>query len=170
MQRPFFMDILPDAEDASRMHYIKREGKRTMSYVWPMVLLVVSNTVYQLCAKSVPEGLNPFASLIITYLIGAVASAALYFALGSEGNLLKECGKLNWAPFVLGIVIVGLEAGWIYAYKAGWQVSTGFIVQSAFLAITLLAVGCFLFHEALTWNKIVGTAICLVGLLFINLK
>ncbi len=32
---------------------------------------------------------------------------------------------------MLGIVIVGLETGWIYAYKAGWQVSTGFIVQSA---------------------------------------
>ena len=35
-----------------------------MSYIWPMVLLVVSNTVYQLCAKSVPKGINPFASLI----------------------------------------------------------------------------------------------------------
>ena len=126
-----------------------------MSYIWPMVLLVVSNTVYQLCAKSVPKGINPFASLIVTY---------------SDGNLLKEYGKLNWAPFVLGIVIVGLEAGWIYAYKAGWQVSTGFIVQSAFLAMSLLLVGYFIFREALTWNKVVGVAICLVGLIFINLK
>ena len=134
-----------------------------------MVLLVVSNTVYQLCAKSVPKGINPinpFASLIVTYLIGAAASLVLYFVLGSDGNLLKEYGKLNWAPFVLGIVIVGLEAGWIYAYKAGWQVSTGFIVQSAFLAMSLLLVGYFIFREALTWNKVVGVAICLVGLIF----
>ena len=85
-------------------------------------------------------------------------------------NLLKEYGKLNWAPVVLGIVIVGLEAGWIYAYKAGWQVSTGFIVQSAFLAMTLLLVGFFLYRESLTWNKLVGTAICLIGLIFINLN
>ena len=48
-----------------------------MSYIWPMVLLVVSNTVYQLCAKSVPKGINPFASLIVTYLIGAAASLVL---------------------------------------------------------------------------------------------
>ena len=143
---------------------------KSMSYIWPMVLLVVSNTVYQLCAKSVPKGINPFASLIVTYLIGAAASLVLYFVLGSDGNLLKEYGKLNWAPFVLGIVIVGLEAGWIYAYKAGWQVSTGFIVQSAFLAMSLLLVGYFIFREALTWNKVVGVAICLVGLIFINLK
>ena len=141
-----------------------------MSYIWPMLLLIASNTVYQICAKSVPKEINPFASLIVTYLMGAVASAVLYFLLGSDGNLLKEYGKLNWAPVVLGIVIVGLEAGWIYAYKAGWQVSTGFIVQSAFLAMTLLLVGFFLYRESLTWNKLVGTAICLIGLIFINLN
>ena len=140
------------------------------SYIWPIALVVLSNTVYQICAKSVPEKMNPFASLTVTYLVGALASAILYFALGTGGNLLKEYGKLNWAPFVLGVVIVGLEAGWIYAYQAGWQVSTGFIVQSAFLAAALLLVGYFLYHEALTWNKLVGVTICLIGLVFINLK
>ena len=137
-------------------------------YIWPIALLVVSNTMYQICAKSVPEDMNPLASLIITYLIGAVASTVLYFVLGSDGSLAKEFGKVNWAPFVLGFVIVGLEVGWIYAYKAGWQISMGFIVQSSFLAITLLLVGYFLYHEALTWNKLVGIAICLIGLIFIN--
>ena len=140
------------------------------SYIWPIALVVLSNVVYQICAKSAPEGMNPFASLTVTYLVGAAASAVLFFVLGAEGNLVREYGKLNWAPFLLGIVIVGLEAGWIYAYKAGWQVSTGFIVQSAFLAAALLLVGYFLYHEALTWNKLLGVAICLIGLVFINLK
>ena len=94
----------------------------------------------------------------------------VWFYIGSAGNLIREYGKLNWAPFVLGIVIVGLEVGWIYAYKAGWQVSTGFIVQSAFLAAALLLVGYVLYHESLSWNKIVGVMICLIGLGFINYK
>ena len=139
------------------------------SYVWPIALVVAANTVYQICAKSVPEEINPFASLIVTYLVGAAASAILYFVLGG-GNLIREYGKLNWAPIVLGIVIIGLEAGWIYAYKAGWQVSTGFIVQSAFLAGVLLLVGYFLYHEALTWNKLLGVLLCLIGLVFINYR
>ena len=138
------------------------------SYIWPIALVIGSNIIYQICAKSVPEGMNPFASLTVTYLVGAALSAVLFFVLGGGGSLLKEYGKLNWAPFVLGLVIVGLEVGWIYAYKAGWPVSTGFIVQSAILAVALLAVGYFLYHEALTWNKLVGIAICLVGLFFIN--
>ena len=141
-----------------------------ISYIWPIALVVVSNTVYQICAKSVPEDMNPFASLIVTYLVGAAASAILFFVLGRSDGLIKEYSKLNWAPFILGIVIVGLEAGWLFAYKAGWQVSTGFIVQSSFLAAALLLVGYFLYHEALAWNKVVGVAICLIGLVFINYK
>ena len=139
-----------------------------VSYVWPIALVIVSNIIYQICAKSVPEGMDPFASLTVTYLVAAALSAAMFFVLGGGGSLVKEYGKLNWAPFVLGLVIVGLEVGWIYAYKAGWQVSTGFIVQSAILAVGLLAVGYFLYHEAFTWNKVLGIAICLVGLVFIN--
>ena len=138
------------------------------SYIWPIALVIGSNIIYQICAKSVPEGMNPFASLTVTYLVAAALSAVMFFVLEGGGSLLKEYGKLNWAPFVLGLVIVGLEVGWIYAYKAGWPVSTGFIVQSAILAVALLAVGYFLYHEALTWNKLVGIAICLVGLFFIN--
>ena len=141
-----------------------------INYVWPIALVILSNVVYQICAKSVPKEMNPFASLTVTYIIGAIASAILFFVLGKNGNLVKEYSKLNWAPFVLGIVIVGLETGWIYAYKAGWQVSTGFIVQSAVLAVMLLVVGYFLYHEALTWNKVVGVVICLIGLVFINYK
>ncbi len=140
------------------------------AYVWPIALVMLSNVLYQICTKSVPEGMNPLASLTITYLIGAVSSAVLYLMLNKGGSLIREYGKLNWAPCALGIVIVGLEVGWIYAYKAGWQVSTGFIVQSAFLAAALLFVGYFLYHEALAWNKLVGVAICLVGLAFINYK
>ena len=48
--------------------------------------------------------------------------------------------------------------------------STGFIVQSAFLAVVLLFVGYFLYHEALTWNKLLGVVICLAGLAVINSK
>lgn len=140
------------------------------SYVWPIGLVVLSNVVYQICAKAVPDGINPFASLTVTYLIAALASAILYFALTPGAHLLKEYGKLNWAPFVFGVVLVGLEAGYIYAYKAGWQVSTASIVQGSILAVALLFVGFLLYHEALTWNKLLGVAICLVGLVFINYR
>ena len=139
-------------------------------YLWPIALVVLSNVVYQICAKSVPEKMDPFAVLTVTYLVGAAASAVMYVVLHRDVHLFREYAKLNWAPFVLGIVIVGLEVGWIYAYKAGWPVSTGFIVQSAFLAAVLLVIGFVLYTEPITRNKLIGIALCLAGLVVLNLK
>lgn len=139
-------------------------------YFWPIILVVLSNVVYQICAKSVPDKVNPFASLTITYVIGALCSALIYFITSKRFHLFRELSGMNWAPYVLGIVIVGLEVGFIYAYKAGWQVGTASIVQSSVLSVLLIFVGYLLYKEALTWNKVLGIVICLAGLVFINLK
>lgn len=139
-----------------------------MSMVWPIALVVFSNIFYQICAKSVPKNMDAMASLTVTYLVGAVCSGVMFFVMNKNGNLLHEYSKLNWAPFVLGITVVGLEVGFIYAYKNGWTVSTASIVQSAFLAVALLIVGTLLYHEAVNMSKIIGVALCLVGLFFLN--
>ena len=71
-----------------------------LAYIWPMALVVFSNVVYQICAKSVPQDMNPFASLTITYLVSAAASFILFFVMGNDASLLAEYGKANWVPFV----------------------------------------------------------------------
>lgn len=141
-----------------------------LSYVWPITLVVLSNIVYHICAKSVPDSVSPFASLTVTYAVGAVFAAVMYFITEPKRGITGELAKMNWSPFVLGLVIVGLEVGFIYAYKAGWQVSTASVVQSSFLAIALIFVGALLYREPITWNKLVGIGICMVGLTVINLK
>ena len=141
-----------------------------LSYIWPIALVVISNTLYQVCAKSVPDGMNPLASLTVTYLVGAVVSCVMYFILNRNANLLREIRLTNWAPIVLGIVIVGLEVGFIYAFRAGWQISMAQTVSSTVLAVILIFVGYLLYHEAITWNKIVGMIVCLAGLVLINYR
>lgn len=148
---------------------IKRRTKM-FNYIWPLGLVVLSNVFYQVCAKGVPEAMDPFASLTITYIVAAIASYIMYFALNKKFNVFTEYSKTNWAPFVLGIVIIGLEVGYIYMYKAGWTVSTAQIVQASILGVILIFVGYFAYKEALTWNKIVGILVCLGGLGLINWK
>lgn len=141
-------------------------------YVWPVLLVVLSNTVYQICTKGVPENMNPFASLIITYLVGATVAFIMFLILGDSRDILTELKKANRTSFVLGIVLVWLEVGFIYAYKAGWKVSAAKIVTSSILGVILIVVGYVGYKEAITWNKnkIVGVIICLAGLGLINLK
>lgn len=139
-----------------------------MNLYIPVLIVVLSNTIYHICSKSTPEGINTFASLTITYVVGAIVSLALYFITKKDGNLLVEYRQLNWASFGLGVAIVGLEAGFLLMYKAGWSVSTAQIVTSAVLAIVLIIVGYAMFHEAITWQKVVGVLVCLAGLYLIN--
>lgn len=139
-----------------------------MSLYWPIALIVGSNVLYHICAKSTPERLDPFAALTLTYIIGAIVSTACYFIFNPGTNILDQTHHVNWVPFVLGVAIVGLEVGNIYMYKVGWNINTGSMVQSVILAIALIIVGFLLYKEAITFNKVIGIAICLIGLYFIN--
>lgn len=62
----------------------------SFSYLWPITLVILSNIVYQVCAKSAPAGMNPLASLTITYLVAAAVSTLLYFLLNhQDADLLR---------------------------------------------------------------------------------
>lgn len=139
-----------------------------MLYIFPVILVVLSNVMYQICAKGIPKNMDIMASMTVTYLVGAICSVIMFFVMNKDSSLAVELAKTNYAPVLLGVCVVGLEIGFIYAYKVGWAVSTLSIVQSAFLAGALLLVGGLLYHEAVTLNKLIGVAITLVGLYFIN--
>lgn len=139
-----------------------------MSLYWPIVLAVCADIVYQISAKSTPETLNPFASLTITYLIGAAISLVIFYITSAGGNFIAELKQINWTAFALGFAIVGLEAGSIYMYKVGWNMNTGYLVKSIILALALIVVGYILYKEQVSGTKIAGIAVCLLGLFLIN--
>ncbi len=138
------------------------------AYIWPFLLIVLANVLYSICTKSLPSQANPLASLVVTYLTAAVVTTGLYFVSSKGGNLIGEFKHLNWTAPALGAAIFLLEVGFIYAYRAGWQISTLFIIMSAFVAIVLLLIGYFMYHEALSLSKLLGIAVCLLGLYIIN--
>ena len=134
----------------------------------PIVLIVLSNVFYHICSKETPAAINPFASLTVTYAVGLLASLLLFFITGKGSGLLAEYRHVNWAVIVFGLSIVGLEAGYIAMYKAGWNISTGSLIASVLLALALIVVGTLIYRETITLRKLVGVLICLVGLYFIN--
>ena len=134
----------------------------------PIAVIVLSNIFYHVCSKSTPDNINPFAALTVTYAVGAVFSGIIFLVVSRGGNLFAELKNLNWSSWILGLAIVGLEAGSIYMYKAGWDISTGQLVHSAILAICLIVIGVIFYKEHLTASKIAGIVICMVGLFFIN--
>ena len=139
-----------------------------LQMMWPILLAVGADVFYQICAKSMPGTLNPYAGLVITYGVGAVVCFIIYEVSSRGGNIISEWHNVNWTVFILGIAIVGLELGSIFMYRVGWNVNTGYIVKSIILATALVFVGYFLFKESITWSKIAGIVVCVAGLYLIN--
>jgi drug/metabolite transporter (DMT)-like permease len=139
-----------------------------IKYYIPVAMVVGSNIVYQICAKSIPKQLNPMISIVITYLIGATLALVLFFLIEPSRDVVSQLKMLNFAPFVLGFSVVGLEAGFIFLYRAGWNISVGSLVCNILLAIFLIAVGYFLYKEHISAQQVLGIALCIAGLIFIN--
>ncbi len=138
-----------------------------MEKALPIAVIVISNIFYHICSKETPEGINPYAALTVTYLVGAAVCAVL-FLFTRKGGILQEYKQLSWSNWVLGIAIVGLEAGSIAMYKAGWAISSGQLVHSAILAVCLIVIGVIVYKEHMSISKIAGIVMCLAGLYFIN--
>ena len=129
--------------------------------LWPMLMVVGANTVYNICAKSVPDKLNSFAALTINYLVAAGLSLALFYLTSGGGkSLVQEMAKTNWAPVVMGLTVVGLELGYIFIYRAGWKVSVASLVANIALACLLVVVGVLLYKEVLTLRQVAGMGLC----------
>lgn len=136
--------------------------------IWPIGLVVVANTFYNICAKATPAEANPFLSLMVTYLMGAAVCLLIFAFSKAKGGFGTELGKLNWTAIVLGIVIVGLEVGYIFIYRAGWQVSNASVTANICLACVLLLIGTLVYRETFTLKKLIGLAVCGAGLWLVS--
>lgn len=137
------------------------------SMLWPILFTVCVSMFYHITMKSTPQDVNAFASLAITYGVGAIASVVLYYLMGSRG-LAEELSRTNWTAWLLGVLVVGLEFGNICIYRAGWKISAGSLTVNATLACVLLTVGVLLYHESVSPRQVVGLAVCLLGIWLVN--
>lgn len=135
--------------------------------LWPVLVVVGANTIYNISTKSTPANVNAFASLAMTYVMAALSSVVLFFLTSDSKNLLAELAKTNWTAYALGVTIIGLEFGYICIYRAGWKIGVASLVANISLACVLLVVGYFFYKEVITLKQLIGMGVCAIGLMLI---
>ena len=135
--------------------------------IWPLLIVVGANTIYNISTKATPSDVNAFASLAMSYFIATIGSVLLFFLTSDSKNLLVELSKTNWSALALGIAIVGLEFGYICIYRAGWKIGVASLVANISLACVLLLIGLFVYKEVVTLKQLLGMGICAIGLMLI---
>jgi|GEM_PF-464702 len=133
--------------------------------IYPAIILaVVSTVLYQIIQKTTPDRVNPLISLFVSYLVAAALCIIIYPFFNKGENLLTEFTKLNWTSIALGIVIVGIEIGFMYAYRAGAHISTTSLITSSLVILLLAPVGILIFKEDFSVYKAMGGVMCVVGI------
>ena len=137
-------------------------------YVFSIVLIVGSNILYNICQKVTPQRANPFIALFITYLTATVLTVVAFLFLKTDKGFFQSLKELNWTSIALGVSIVGLEFGYLMAYRVGWKISLGALVANIALSLILIPIGILFFKEGFGFNKIIGATFCIIGLILIN--
>lgn len=135
-------------------------------YWFSFVLTVASNVGYHFFQKEIQPDAPPFFSLAASYLVGLITTLIIIVLFpklnGSVG--WKGIEKVGWASYGLGFALVGLELGFLLAYRAGWKISFAALVCNIGVTLILIPIGLFAYRESLTPSKGVGVILSLAGL------
>lgn len=135
-----------------------------MLFYLPIALTALATTLYHVAQKSIVPGVHPMVSLVVTYATALVAClAAVPFAPGGA-TFVRSLKDLNWATYVVGLSIVGVELAVLLAYRAGWRISLASVVANVTTALLLVLIGVVAYREHLTARHAVGLLMCLGGL------
>ena len=134
-----------------------------------VTLAVLANVFYHVASKSIPAEQNAFMGLVVNYATALLASAILFFFTPHE-KILVEAARSNWACILMGVSITGVEAAFVMIYRAGGEMSTASLIVNISLALAMLFVGGFFYHEQISARKIFGAILCMAGVVLLSLK
>lgn len=139
-----------------------------LAFWWPIGVLLLAHTSYQISAKSIPAAMDPYAAVFFNYVIATVLAFCLWMFLGEDKSLSLQVSKMNWAPILMGLSITAVEVASVFMYKMGWNISIASTIGNIALAVVLVAVGFFVYKEVVTVNQLIGIGLCMAGLIFMN--
>jgi drug/metabolite transporter (DMT)-like permease len=132
-----------------------------MAAALPLALIVVSGIAYHV-AQKLSGAASPWPLLAVAY--GAALALALALALASPGAARPPLGRAEWAAgLLLGLAAFGIEAGFFFAYRAGWKLGSASVITNASVTTVLALVGAVAFREHVTGPRAAGLALALGG-------
>jgi uncharacterized membrane protein len=138
--------------------------------VLSVIVIVASNVLYHVAQKSIPSGVHPLLSVAVTYAAAFLVTLALWPISPGGAPKLSGFAQLNWATLGVAVSAVGIEIGFLLAYRAGWNINVGSLTVSVAVALLLIPTGALLFKEHLSAANAVGIVLCLAGLALVMLR
>lgn len=128
--------------------------------LFPLLIIGVSAFLYHVSSKIMGKTFERsiWQGLALTYLIAFLVSliAAIVHRKDSFTEMLNLSSQHYFLSAILALGCVGIEGGFLLAYKSGWEVTKIYPFTSLIVSGTILAVGILVFKESLTLAGIFG--------------
>lgn len=129
-----------------------------------MATIVASFMLYHLAIKALRPDLHPLAFLVGVYIVALTLTIVLWLAFPALGPTGVRAGDMVWV-IMLGVALVGIEFGFLMAYRNGWTVSVAPTFSNVTLALIMAPIGMIFLKERLGWQGFAGLAFCVLGLI-----
>jgi drug/metabolite transporter (DMT)-like permease len=133
-------------------------------------IAILSSMLYHIFQKAISPDANPVLSLLVTYVVAFFLTLVLLIFFPLKKDLVAALKQVNWASVALAIAIVGLEIGFLLAYRAGWDIGLAGVATNVAAAILLLPTGIIIFKEQPNMLNIIGVGVCILGLVMVNAR
>lgn len=138
-----------------------------MKAVLSVVLLSSSIALYQIAQKYIPKDLSPWFVLSFAYacafLLSCIASC-----IDQNGLRFDQFQNSNWAVWLLGFAVFGLELGFLLSFRFGWQLSGLGLIANTLALLVTLPIAVYALGESMTWARAVGILLCVSGLFLVT--
>jgi uncharacterized membrane protein len=130
-----------------------------------MGLLILSVVIYQVSFRLIPSGLSSWHVLFVVYALGAILT--FFLGLTEKIPLWQAIKQMNAAIFILTLGVVGIELGYLLAFRAGWPLTRVGLTSNVGVALLVIPIGILFFKERLSLMNVVGIALCVLGLILV---
>lgn len=139
-------------------------------YYISMVITVLATVMYNISQKSINQTINPFISMLVTYITAILFSVLAFIFLPIDRNIVSSLKQLNWASYLLGLSALGLEIGYLYLYRSGWNIAVAPLFVSIISTIMLIIIGIIFYKTKISSVNTIGVCISIIGLILMNRK
>ena len=139
--------------------------------LFSLPLIVAGVLFYHVSQKSIPRHVNPIFVFAFAYALAFVICIVILSASGEIKESIKVIHNRDWFPIIfLGLSLLPVELGFLYAYRTGWKISTTSITTGPFITIALALIGTLWYKEELSLTNIIGIGLCIAGVICIQIE
>ena len=121
-----------------------------------IALATVGQIVYQIGQRAVPQNASPLVVLSIAYFAAGTLCVALAWLTGALNGAPSWRIALGWPTALIAVSIVGIEIGYLIAYRSGWTIGSAFASESTVTIFALALIGRFAFGNPLSLRQMLG--------------